>query len=304
MAVNNPDGSSVTVNQPPPASGGAPAYTGVKWTTEYEVDFADYFAANGGVDWCVAGHTQSHTLLNPGGSNVDWEAYADGSTALNVKTSALEINASGLQVGNPTNNGEIWSNNSNAPRVGPLIADAIGAGGGPAYDYYKDIVCMQAYVTSDVLMDDNWRNFGIVLNIHSASQFGVWLYTRANSSSNAVCASVVRSTGAVESIANPTVNPSLFEIIVGPRLASPRGRVSDWAGDFPEPQAPLVASGWVGAAVDASSVIKDIEGAQLASGLSNPTGVNGRLEVSSNTSMNWAGAFTMTVHKVRYLRLR
>ena len=101
MGTVFPGGSGVTREFPAPESGGAPAYSGVKWETEYEVDFADYFAANGGVDWRVAGHTQSHTLLNPGGTNVPWEAYADGATALTTKTTALEINASGLQMGVP-----------------------------------------------------------------------------------------------------------------------------------------------------------------------------------------------------------
>ena len=294
---------------PPSLAGGAPAYTGVKWTTEYEVDFAAYFAANDGVDWRVAGHTQSRTLLNPGGNNVDWEAYANGSTALNSRTTALEINSNGLQVGNPNENGDTWDTTSDAPRIGPLIADAIGASGGPAYDYAKDIICMQAYITSDNdPMNDNWQNFGIILGTHSTSQGGAWLYARAvaNTATNedGPCASILRknTSGNIEAAAG-SANPNFFEIIVGPRLAAARGRVANWAGSFPEPGAPLSASGWAG--LEASAVIKDTEGT-VAGADSAPLAATARLEFNSS-ARNQGGdpdPLTMTVHKVRYLRLR
>tara|TARA_R110002110_G_scaffold98966_1_gene253101 strand:- start:166 stop:1089 length:924 start_codon:yes stop_codon:yes gene_type:complete len=307
MAVNNPDGSSVTVNQPPAASGGAPAYTGVKWETEYEVDFADYFAANGGVDWRVAGHTQSHTLLNPGGTNVPWEAYADGATALTTKTTSLEINASGLQMGVPAALSNFWMGDTSAPRVGPFIAHAVEAAGGPIYNYYHDTVCMQAYITADVdPFVTNWQNMGVCLDIHTNSQGGDWLYARAVADSGSAWGSVVRD-GTQKMVSTgphpiPGSNPTLFEIVVGPRLASPRGRISDWAGSFPDPQTALnTGAGWAG--VDDSAVIKDLEGPTTGVMESNPTFATGYLEVTANAAGS-AVPFTMTVHKVRYLRLR
>ena len=102
-----------------------------------------------------------------------------------------------------------------------------------------------------------------------------------------------------------TNNPNFFEIIVGNNLAAPLGRISDWAGSFPEPLAPLNVSGWSG--LEMSAVIKDTEGAGWTGtypqdGMSDPTYANGRLEVIAGTPL--AAPFTATVHKVRYLRLR
>lgn len=293
MGVISPNGPSVTATSPEPEAGGAPAYTGVRWVTEYEIDFAEYFAASGGKNFCVASSSHTETL-----DGLDWTAYSDGSN-LNVDTTTFEINANGLQITPVSGTGDTWGSSCRAPRVGPFIATAVQAGGGPAYDYFADTVCMQAYITADVdPLTDNYRNFGVLLDKHTSSSYDSWLRA-VISHSGSTTASITRRTVNM-AVTGLTSNPDYFEIIVGNNLANPRGRIGDWTGSFPEPGAPLNVSGWVG--VDASAVIKNQEGAIDNVDISDPTYANGRLEVTATAPS--ALPFTMTVHKVRYLRLR
>tara|TARA_R110000824_G_scaffold103832_7_gene246564 strand:+ start:2042 stop:2947 length:906 start_codon:yes stop_codon:yes gene_type:complete len=301
MAVNNPDGSSVTVNQPPDASGGAPAYTGVKWETEYEVDFAAFFAASGARDWHVAGHTHTQTV-----DGVDWQAYSDGATALTSRTSQLEIDASGLVFAPLSGSGDFDGSTTTQIRISPLIADAINAGGGPAYDFDSDTICFQAYLTGPTFTA-NFQNMGLFVGIDAVSQDN-WTTLRSIywSGWGYAGASFRRYLTSYDGVSPPNSPPSprhptLYEVIIGPRLAAPLCRLSDWNGSFPEPGAALYASGWDG--WETSVVIKDWAGPGPTAGLDNPTAANGRIAISFSAS-NSPPAFTGTAHNVRFSRLR
>lgn len=295
MGVISPNGPSVTATSPEPEASGAPAYTGVRWVTEYEIDFAEYFAANGAKNFCVAASSHTETL-----DGLDWTAYSDGSD-LDVDTTTFEINANGLQITPVSGTGDTWGTACRAPRVGPFIANAVAASGGPAYDYFADTVCIQAYITADDdPLTDDYRNFGILLDKQTSSSYDSWLRA-VISHSTSTTASVTRRTCNMAE-PNLTSNPDFFEIIVGNNLANPRGRIGNWNGSFPEPGAPLHLSGsFVG--VDASAVIKNQEGAIDNVDISDPTYANGRLSVTA-TAAGSALPFTATIHKVRYLRLR
>tara|TARA_R100000808_G_scaffold23460_1_gene52100 strand:- start:7976 stop:8860 length:885 start_codon:yes stop_codon:yes gene_type:complete len=294
MGTVFPGGSGVTREFPPPEGGGAPEYTGVKWVTEYEIDFAEYFAANGAKDFCVAASSHTETL-----DGLDWTAYADGNN-LNTNTTVFEINANGLQIRPVDGSSDFWGSTCRGPRVGPFIATAVEASGGPAYNYFEDIVCMQAYITADDdPLTDNYRRFGIILDKHTSSSYDKYLWAFV-SHAGSTFAGVNRKTSN-QAQYSLTSNPDFFEIIVGNNLANPRGRIGEWTGSFPEPGAPLSVSGGFNG-VDASAVIKDTEGAVDNDGISDPTYANARLEVAAATPS--ALAFMTTVHKVRYLRLR
>lgn len=303
MAVNNPDGSSVTVNQPPAASGGAPAYTGVKWTTEYEVDFAAFFAASGARDWHVAGHTHTQTI-----DGVDWQAYSDGATALTSRTSKFEIDSSGLVMAPLTGSGDITGTTTTQVRVSPLLADAISAGGGPAYNFYSDLVCVQAYLTAPPF-DSDYQNLGLFFGKDAASQ-SYWIHARSiyysgwvpPSSNPSVRRDTTSYDGTTDGTTSPPghLHPTLFEMVIGSRMASPFCRMSDWTGSFPEPGAALSATGWNG--WETPAVIKDVAGPGPMS-INDPDNFNGRVAISFCAS-GGGTAFTGIAHNVRYSRLR
>ena len=73
---------------------------------------------------------------------------------------------------------------TSAPRVGPFIAHAVEAAGGPIYNYYHDTVCMQAYITANVdPFITDWQNMGICLDIHTNLAGRQWLALRSCGSS-------------------------------------------------------------------------------------------------------------------------
>lgn len=274
--------------------GGGGGSGGVKWVTESEIDFA----AHGARSFFTATTSHTETLVDSAGNSVDWVAYGNGSTNLNTLTTQFEINASGLQI-TPTGASDVWNTSITAPRVGPLIADVMAASGGPAYDFFADTVCIQAYITASVdPITENYRTFGILLDRHTPGQ-SRWLRA-VMVHAGAPNASVARGNNAETYEPALPHNATLFEIVVGPRLGAPQGRLSDWAGSFPEPGAALNVSGWAG--VEAAAVIKDKSGPD-PSVVADPTAANGRLEVVAAASGS-GNPFTVTVHKIRYLRLR
>lgn len=289
--VTVPGGSS-TVSVPP-SSGGTPAPSSA-WSVEAEIDFTTLTPR----DFLAAGTPTDSVTITAASGAVSWQAMC-GPNNLDTYASTFEINSSGLQIAaiaNSSANTDYYAGATRAPRLGPKIADII-----PSYDYYNDIIAIQAHITSGTALSDDFQAYGLTCDSHLASQ-DEWMAAQAKYFSSGRGVELITKANEFYTQTNPA-DASFFELVVGPRMAVIEGAVSDWQGSFPEPRAALVANpGWSG--LRGSSLIKPVEGPSPTMGPleGSPDAADGYLSIMAQGP--WSNtAFTMTCHKVRFLRL-
>lgn len=250
-------------------------------------------------DFLAASAPSDSIVVDVDGRSVDF--YAVGGTAnLSTYATKFEITAGvGLEItpladGSAT--GDYYGSTQKASRFGPRMTDMF-----PSYDITTDIVACQIYATASPALSDDFQFFGLTLDAQQ-SNGSEWQVARAIhvGGTTGLRAVVVRETSAELSATNPTSDPSFFECVVGQRLAAPTSAVGDWSGSWPEPLATIHAPGWGG--IRHGSVIKNKEGALGATSI-NPTQANGAFSAIACAPFS-PTAFTMTVKKMRFLRLK
>ena len=216
--VNQPDGSSVTVIQPPGAAAAAAASV---WTVEYEVDFT----AQAIYDFVATGATRTiggavWTAVNRTATDADVFDF-DGSTG-------LRINAKGA----PNNNGHWYGSNQSQPYFWATLDDMI-TGTALAID---DTLCLQLEMTTTSDVGSQWQRYGLGLwkddapaganNFVAVSRF--W-------NGSAACNASIRNTTQDN---DPNVTqPDFFEIVSYPAGAQVLSCGSVAGGAFPDPLA-------------------------------------------------------------------
>ncbi len=264
------------------------------WSVEAEIDFTTLAPH----DFLAAGTPTDSATITAASGAVSWEAMC-GPNNLDTYASTFEINASGLQIeaiANNSANTDYYGGVTRAPRLGPKIADIISN-----YDYYNDIVVIQAHITAGTALSDDFQAYGLTCDSHLASQ-DAWIAAQAKYFSSGRGVELITKTNEFYTLTNPA-DASFFELVVGPRIGVVEGAVSDWQGSFPEPRSALVADpGWSG--LRGSSLIKPVEGPSpsMSPLEGSPDAADGYLSVMAQGP--WSNtAFTMTCHKVRFLRL-
>ena len=252
-------------------------------------------------DFLTAGASSPNdsTTISVDGRSVTFHAVG-GTANLTTYATKFEITAGvGLEItplADGSSTGDYYGSTQKAPRFGPKMADMF-----PSYDITTDIVACQIYATASPALSDDFQFFGLTLDGQQSSG-SEWQVARAIHVGGAtgLRAVVVRETSAELSTINPTSDPSFFECVVGQRLAAPTSAVGDWAGSWPEPLSTINAPGWGG--IRDGSVIKNKEGPIGATSI-NPTEANGAFSAIACAPFS-PTAFTMTVKKMRFLRLK
>ena len=258
MAVNNPDGGSVTVNQPPDPSGPTPP-SGLSWSVVHEVDFT----ACGGAKDTVWTSAPDGTTVSIGTPAVDWGAAADGVTTAAAITGrcnpatqgsgggpfgALRLDDGvGLTV-TPSVWTQEWHDATYAPRAYAMVSDLV-----PGVTD-SDTVAFQLYAnaTQDPMVPaDNYggiggKYYGLSLgkiSFYAPSSGGQFCFASAQAISEGGPSGGYGPTGVAGRLARgqdqksyfpKTNNQNLFEIVARGPLGSVEIVTGEWSGSWPD----------------------------------------------------------------------
>lgn len=251
MAVNNPDGSSVTVNQPPDSGGGTPPPSGPTWSVEYEVDFT---AAGAGKDtnWAVPGASFGTVALPSivGVNSATWGAFT-GRAVWNPNSISTYCNpagggttpgrfdlthGTGLSI-TPTDNLNEWDGDTNSPKLWAALTDLI-----PGVTEL-DTIALQLHSNASqdplVYPSGGAQLFGLSVNKNTGAPAGA-PYGECFASAQAVNdggaggvyeKAVRGSSGQYFSTAT---NPTVFEILIRPGFGGAEIAMGSWTGSWPD----------------------------------------------------------------------
>jgi len=212
--VNQPDGSSVTVSQPPGAAAAAAASV---WAVEYEVDFT----AHGTHDFTS---TATKSI-----ESVTWTAVNRTSSDADV----FDLHATGLRInakGTPNNNGHWYGSNQSQPYLWALLDDMVTSSA-LAED---DTLCLQLEMATTADTLSQWQRYGL----------GYWDSTSAGGADSFVAVSRFWNGSAATnaSIRNQTqdnlsvaTRPDFFEIVAYPGGSQVVSCGNLVGGSFPDP---------------------------------------------------------------------